>query len=203
MSDQFYVPSRGEAAQGTTFTRVDPDSHYFVRGSDGVLYTTSGFGFDVRKYDMSERQRAAWTKATGISDEAIEDAAAREATTWGSEQFNRDVAKLHIEADRLGFVCTPKTVPQADTFRRQFDENGLPTGFVINNRTGAMAQDSTIPLALIDIPAPINATGGMTVETPSPNVYRPRERPWWRKVLAFRVRVRFVDVDEDDDYDGI
>lgn len=208
---QYYVPSRMEAVEGTTFEAVeaaadanDPRDHFY-KGSDGRIYSRSRYGYTMLDYQPNPGVREQWRSLAGISDVAHENDVAKRSSSWSSEQFDRDVRKLHIEAGRLGFECIPKLAVNTDTFRRMFDENGVPTGFVKNDRTGTMIrEDVGTELPPIDIPEPINAQSGFKTERVQiierfDHRSALQRRPWWKKLLALRVRfsARVVDLDDD------
>lgn len=166
MEDKFYVPTRGEAPPGTKFTPCSAQDHFFMRGSDGRIYTTSRFGFNALQFDMTPAQKRAWHAATGIGEDELRHQTIGAKVGWGSTQYDRDVARLHIEAKRLGFRCVELEGPLEDKYRRVFDDEGFPTGTVKHMRTGDILPERAVPIEQIMIPEPINAESGFkTIST--------------------------------------
>jgi hypothetical protein len=162
--EKFYVPSRAEAPPGTTFSPRAPYST-FVKGSDGRIYTTGNFGFNALNYSMGRDQLATWLQMSGITEEEYERAKGGAAMSWDSSQYDRDVARLHIEADRLGFRCVALEGPIVDKFRRMYDETGRPTGMVKHMRTGNIVSEASVPSEQIVIPESINAQSAFKTES--------------------------------------
>lgn len=210
--DKFYVASKHERENGITLRLIDsaPDARdprdRFAIDQNGRIYSAASYGYTMLDYHPAPGVIAQWCQLSGVKLSELVNMSARRDASWNSDQFDRDVEKLHIEAKRLGFRCVEVegTGNTIDTLRRLFDENGKPTGFVKNERTGTMIrEDVDQPLPTVAIPTPINNQSGLRVVSktaPQAGIFQTwyrketaNSRPWWRKLLDIRINVSIFD----------
>jgi hypothetical protein len=170
--EKFYVPSTAEKPAGAKLVEQPRASDaegarhsFYVDPKTKKVYSGARYGYYLTDGPVPLGVMQQWSALTGIAPDDVERGQADDAFNWNNAQYDRDVAKLHIEAARLGFRCVPASATGEDKYRRVYDDDGKPTGMVKHQRFGTIVPESDVRLGQIIVPESISANSAFVTES--------------------------------------